>query len=223
MKITALILFLLLSASPLRAADKAVKVYSAHELQKIADGIFKEMNNQGQEEQVEVNLLKNPSVPVTVRSGSLKQIEKALAADNQDAVQQIYHSAVSASSGQTENKVSQPAAVTAPIRPAASETPAVVSRPAVRRANSRLDAWIRRQSGEETPSEAEQPSVMPNSRPQPVPQTWQVQPAGDARPQAPASSQSQNAAAAQDILNRIGQAAAQEVELPAVPTPSFSN
>ena len=220
MKIIALI-FLLLSSAPAYAADKSVKVYSAHELQKIADGIFQEMNNQGQEEQVEVNLLKNPSTAVTVKANPLKQIEKALSADNQDALRQIYHSAVSASSGQTENKVSQPAAVTAPVRPAASETPAVVSRPAVRRADSRLDAWIRRQSGEETSSETEQPSVVPNPRPQPVPQTWQAQSAGDARPQA--SSQSQNAVAAQDILNRIGQAAAQEVELPAVPTPSFSN
>lgn len=222
MKIIALI-FLLLSSAPAYAADKSVKVYSAHELQKIADGIFREMNNQGQEEQVEVNLLKNPSTAVTVKANPLKQIEKALSADNQDALRQIYHSAVSASSGQTENKVSQPAAVTAPVRPAASETPAVVSRPAVRRADSRLDAWIRRQSGEETPSETEQPSVVPNPRPQPVPQTWQAQSAGGARPQASASSQSQNAVAAQDILNRIGQAAAQEVELPAVPTPSFSN
>ena len=217
MKIIALILFLLLSAASLHAADKPVKVYSAHELQKIADGIYREMNNQGQEEQVEVNLLKNPSEAVTLKANPLKQIEKALEADNQDALRQIYHSAVSASSGETENKVSQPVAVTAP------EVPAVVSRPAVRRADSRLDAWIRRQSGEETLSETERPSAVPGSRPQPVPQTWQAQPAGDARPQAPASSQPQNAAAAQDILNRIGQAAAQEVELPAVPTPSFSN
>lgn len=223
MKIIALILFLLLSASSLHAADKPVKVYSAHELQKIADGIYREMNNQGQEEQVEVNLLKNPSAAVTLKANPLKQIEKALEADNQDALRQIYHSAVSASSGQTENKVSQPVAVTAPVRPAAPEVPAVVSRPAVRRADSRLDAWIRRQSGEETLSETERPSAVPGSRPQPVPQTWQAQPAGDARPQAPASSQPQNAAAAQDILNRIGQAAAQEVGLPAVPTPSFSN
>lgn len=223
MKIIALILFLLLSASSLHAADKPVKVYSAHELQKIADGIYREMNNQGQEEQVEVNLLKNPSAAVTLKANPLKQIEKALEADNQDALRQIYHSAVSASSGQTENKVSQPVAITAPVRPAAPEVPAVVSRPAVRRADSRLDAWIRRQSGEETLSETERPSAVPNSRPQPVPQTWPVQPVGDVRPQAPASAQPQNAAAAQDILDRIGQAAAQEVELPAVPTPSFSN
>ena len=147
MKIIALILFLLLSAASLHAADKPVKVYSAHELQKIADGIYREMNNQGQEEQVEVNLLKNPSEAVTLKANPLKQIEKALEADNQDALRQIYHSAVSASSGETENKVSQPVAVTAPVRPAAPEVPAVVSRPAVRRADSRLDAWIRRQSG----------------------------------------------------------------------------
>ena len=223
MKIIALILFLLLSAASLRAADKPVKVYSAHELQKIADGIYREMNNQGQEEQVEVNLLKNPSEAVTLKANPLKQIEKALEADNQDALRQIYHSAVSASSGETENKVSQPVAVTAPVRPAAPEVPAVVSRPAVRRADSRLDAWIRRQSGEETLYEKEPPSALPGTPPPPVPPTWPAQPAGDARPQAPASSQPQNAAAAQDILNRIGQAAAQEVELPAVPTPSFSN
>lgn len=132
MKIIALILFLLLSAASLHAADKPVKVYSAHELQKIADGIYREMNNQGQEEQVEVNLLKNPSEAVTLKANPLKQIEKALEADNQDALRQIYHSAVSASSGETENKVSQPVAVTAPVRPAAPEVPAVVSRPAVR-------------------------------------------------------------------------------------------
>lgn len=163
MKIIALILFLLLSAASLRAADKPVKVYSAHELQKIADGIYREMNNQGQEEQVEVNLLKNPSEAVTLKANPLKQIEKALEADNQDALRQIYHSAVSASSGETENKVSQPVAVTAPVRPAAPEVPAVVSRPAVRRADSRLDAWIRRQSGEETLSETERPSAVPGS------------------------------------------------------------
>lgn len=214
---------LLLLATPAYAADQPVKVYSAHELQKIADGIFREINNQGQEEQVEVNLLKNPSAAVTVKANPLKQIEKALAADNQDTLGQIYHSAVSASSGQMENNVSQPTAATAPVRPTTPETPAVVSRPAVRRADGRLDAWIRRQSGEEVPSRAEQPPAVPNPQPQPVPQNWQVQPAKDVQPQAPTSSQSQNAAAAQDILDRIGQAAAQEVELPAVPTPSFSN
>ena len=223
MKIIALILFLLLSASSLHAADKSVKVYSAHELQKIADGIYREMNNQGQEEQVEVNLLKNPSAAVTLKANPLKRIEKALSADNQDALRQIYYSAVSASLGETKNKVSQPVAVTAPVRPAAPEVSAVVSRPAVRRADSRLDAWIRHQSGEETPSETKQPSVVPNYRPQPVSQTGPVQPVGDAQPQTPASAQPQNAAAAQNILNRIGQAAAQEVELPAVPTPPFPN
>lgn len=153
----------------------------------------------------------------------MKQIEKALEADNQDALRQIYHSAYRPHRGETENKVSQPGCRNGSGSSGCSGVPAVVSRPAVRRADSRLDAWIRRQSGEETLSETERPSAVPGSRPQPVPQTWQAQPAGDARPQAPASSQPQNAAAAQDILNRIGQAAAQEVELPAVPTPSFSN
>lgn len=222
MRIAIAILLCLMPVSTL-AADLPVKVYSASELQKISDGIYREMNNQGQEEQVEVNLLKNPSEAVTLKANPLKQIEKALEADNQDALRQIYHSAVSASSGETENKVSQPVAVTAPVRPAAPEVPAVVSRPAVRRADSRLDAWIRRQSGEETLSETERPSAVPGSRPQPVPQTWQR-----SRWRCPASRlrlrhSRKMPLAAQDILNRIGQAAAQEVELPAVPTPSFSN
>lgn len=57
MRIAIAILLCLMPVSTL-AADLPVKVYSASELQKISDGIYREMNNQGQEEQVEVNLLK---------------------------------------------------------------------------------------------------------------------------------------------------------------------
>lgn len=67
MRIAIAILLCLMPVSTL-AADLPVKVYSASELQKISDGIYREMNNQGQEEQVEVNLLKNPSEAVTLKA-----------------------------------------------------------------------------------------------------------------------------------------------------------
>ena len=149
MNIKIAVLSLLAAASANAAEPQMAKVYSAHDLQKLAEGVFREVNNREREDPVEVNLLKNPSAAVGVRPNPLKQIEKALAADNPDSLEQIYRSAVSASSGQVENKTPQPVAAVLPP-PQPSQMPAAEA-PTVRRPNRRLDDWLQHQNREQAP------------------------------------------------------------------------
>ena len=150
------ILLSLFSASSF-AADLPVKVYSASELQKLSDSVYRSLNNRGQDENA-VELLQNKLSNQPDHSKALQQIENALSADNSNSLRQIYRAASSASSGKID---------TAPVQTVSGNIPAKInekqvdnnqnmalSKPSIpeRRANKRLDAWLERQSRDEQTS-----------------------------------------------------------------------
>lgn len=149
-----LIFFMSLIASPLYAADQPVKVYSAHELQKMSDRVFNSLNaNQVDEGSPDLlNQKTTATAPQTI-SKSLRQIEKAFAADTQDELRQIYNSAVAAKTGNVPQTLPTAASASAPATPkvpsqnTSSEATAVA--PIKRTPNNRLDAWFQRHNDSE--------------------------------------------------------------------------
>lgn len=171
------ILLSLFSASSF-AADLPVKVYSASELQKLSDSVYRSLNNRGQDENA-VELLQNKLSNQPDHSKALQQIENALSADNSNSLRQIYRAASSASSGKID---------TAPVQTVSGNIPAKInekqvdnnqnmalSKPSIpeRRANKRLDAWLERQSGDlDLPQQTTNPDTSPlMTMPAPEPQS----------------------------------------------------
>ena len=71
-----LLMCLLLVSLPVRAADQPIKVYSAQELQKIADSVYQSLNNRDVKA-ADVELIQNQLNQQPNHSDTLKQIEKA--------------------------------------------------------------------------------------------------------------------------------------------------
>ena len=152
MRIAIAILLCLMPVSTL-AADLPVKVYSASELQKISDGVYRSLNNRGNGADT-VELLQNQLNNEPDRSASLRQIEEAFANHTADGVRNIYYAATSAQKGADNQTVSPkpsaPSAKTVPTSVDTSQsdttTPEPMAEVAKRRPNRRLDAWLERQS-----------------------------------------------------------------------------
>ena len=137
-----LLMCLLLVSLPVRAADQPIKVYSAQELQKIADSVYQSLNNRDVKA-ADVELIQNQLNQQPNHSDTLKQLEKAFAANKTDNLRHIY-SAVNAVS--TDVKTKEPTAqddisANNPAPQVSIEKPEPARRP-----SQRLDIWLERQN-----------------------------------------------------------------------------
>lgn len=143
------------------------KVFSAHDLQKLGDGIFRGLNIDGNDSVENINLLIAPEE--VKREEVLKEIEKAMRIKNKSEVADIYKLVQQASQTPnvetTESQAKSAPAMTdiqphsvvrteiqssSPSIPASVDVnpqPEPVSQPAINsvsRSSGRLDSWIQR-------------------------------------------------------------------------------
>ena len=157
-----IITFFCLYSSFAYAADQAVKIYSAYELQKIGEGVYKSLNTRNIED-AGAELIQTQSKPD--HNASLQQIEKAMLSDTSDDIRRIYQAVAmttkekdTTSASSVEDKTDD---VPPPIVKSVIETQdAKVVETDLRRPNQRIETWLRRQS-ENSPSELQMDADTP--------------------------------------------------------------
>lgn len=133
---------MMLVSLPVRAADQSIKVYSAQELQKIADSVYQSLNNRDVKT-ADVELIQNQLNQQPNHSDTLKQLEKAFATDKTDSLRHIYRAvnAVSANAEAPASVAQDNDKLKVPTPQVSTEKPETVRRP-----SQRLDVWLERQS-----------------------------------------------------------------------------